>query len=196
MKLDTRHSRRTLTITTDERALPPIRVGTLKPRKILAPVDFTECSHKAVNYAVALAKHFHSKIILLHVARLAVPAPSAPSAELVVLQGGLLNEQVRDDAATQLSQWRDRIAAHVPARALVTSGVSVHEEIVATAHENNCDLIVIATHAKGALAHLFTGSVAEKVVHHAPCPVFVVREREHDFIQTRSRGRRSLVVAS
>jgi len=194
MKLKVRHSKRVpLASARGEWALPPVRVGTLKPKKILAPVDFTECSQKSVTYAVSLAKHFHSEVILLHVAIL---APATPSPELVALQSDMLNEQLRDDAEKQLSQWRDRVAAHVKASARMSSGVSVNDEIVATARETNCDLIVIATHAKGALAHLFSGSVAEKVVYHAPCPVLVVHEREHDFIQTRSRIGRSLVPAA
>jgi universal stress protein A len=194
MKLKPRHAKRTrLTPITGRWALPAIQVGTLRPKKILVPVDFTDCSQKAVTYAVSLAKHFHSEIILLHVAKLATPAPSA---ELVLIQTDVLDQQLRDDAALQLSQWRDRVAVHVRARPVVICGVSVHDEIVETARRNNCDLIVIATQPKGAIEHLFTGSVAEKVVHHAPCPVFVVREREHDFIQTRRRKRPSLASAA
>jgi nucleotide-binding universal stress UspA family protein len=194
MRLSTRHSRKiTPTLSSDEMALPPIPVGSLNPQKMLVPVDFTECSIKAVTYAVSLAKHFGSEIILLHVAPLAAPTPSA---ELVALQGVMIDEQVREDAAKHLTQWRDRIAAHVPARALVSNGVSIQDEIVTTARRYKCDLIIIATHALGGLAHFLTGSVTEKVVHHAPCPVFVVREREHDFIHSRAprRGRRTLVA--
>jgi universal stress protein A len=194
MKLKTRNSRRNLLNSTAEEWSPrPIRVGELKPKMILAPVDFTECSQKAVTYAVSLAKHFHSKIVLLHVSTIGTPTPSA---EMVALQGDLLIKETMAAAARQLSRWRDRVVEHVPARALVINGVSIQDEIVAAAHETNCDLIVMATHARGALAHLFTGSVTEKVVHHAPCPVFVVREREHDFIQTRSRTRHALSTAA
>jgi universal stress protein A len=163
----------------------------LKPKTILLPVDFTECSKKAVTYAVSMARHFHCRIILLHVARLAIPMPSP---ELVALQSDVLNDQMRNDAARQLAQWRHQVAAHVPARALVSSGGPVHEEIVAMARKTKSDLIVIATHAKGALEHLFSSNVTEKVVHHAPCPVLVVREREHDFIRTRARTRHAHVI--
>jgi universal stress protein A len=177
--------------------LPPIRVGTLKPKTILVPVDFTQCSQKAITYAVSLAIHFKCRqIILLHVAKL---APATPSPEFAVLQTDILNQQARDDAAKQLSQWRDQVAEHVPARMQVRVGVSTEDEIIEIARENDCDLIVMATHAKGALAHFFTGSVTENVVHHAPCPVFVVREQEHDFIKpkTRSvRGKRPLAMAA
>jgi nucleotide-binding universal stress UspA family protein len=172
--------------------LPPVRVGTLKPKIILVPVDFTQCSQKAITYAVSLAKLFKSQIILLHISKL---APATPSPEFAVLQTDILNEQARDDAARQLSQWLDQVAAHVPARMQVRVGVSAQEEIVEAATETQCDLIVMATHGKSGLAHWFSGSVAEKVVQHAPCPVFVVREREHDFIKPKTTRRRALVPA-
>ncbi|HEX4121504.1 MAG TPA: universal stress protein [Verrucomicrobiae bacterium] len=171
--------------------LPPIRVGTLRPKRILAPVDFTECSQKAVTYAVSLAKHFNSEIILLHISKLATVSP-AP--EFAVLQTDVLNEQARESAVRQLGQWRDRVAVHVPVRMQVRVGVSTQEEIVDAARKTDCDLIVMATHVKGALEHLFTGSVTEKVVQHAPCPVFVVREREHDFLKPKTTRRRALVM--
>jgi universal stress protein A len=194
MKLTTRRSRKTTpALSSDEFSLPPIQVGSLNPKKMLVPVDFTECSVKAVTYAVSLAKHFDSEIILLHVAPL---GPPTPSAEFVALQGVMIDEQIRDDAVNHLTQWRDRVAAHVPVRALVSSGVSIQDEIVATARKYSCDLIVIATHALGGLAHFLTGSVTEKVVHHAPCPVFVVREREHDFIQSRAQRRRQRTLVA
>jgi universal stress protein A len=169
-----------------------VQVGTLNPKTILVPVDFTECSRKAVTYAVSLAKHFKTEIVLLHVAKL---APTTPSPELVVMQTDVLNEQVRDDSERQLAQWRDQVREHVPARMLVRVGVSIQEEIVDVARETDSDLIVIATHAETGFAHFFNGSVTEKVVHHAPCPVFVVREREHDFIKPATRTRRGIAHA-
>jgi nucleotide-binding universal stress UspA family protein len=159
----------------------------LKPKKLLVPLDFSEWSEKAVTYAVSLAKHFGSEIVALHVAPMSTPVPSA---EFVAMHGVLLDDQLREDAIRHLEQWRARIAEHVPTRALIGNGVSVPEEIVSTARKHGCDLIVIGIHPKGAFEHLLTGSVAEKVVQHASCPVFVVREREHDFIDTRAQASR------
>ncbi|HEY3855397.1 MAG TPA: universal stress protein [Verrucomicrobiae bacterium] len=185
MKLTTRHTRKTIpALTADERALPPIRVGLLKPKKLLVPVDFSEWSEKAVTYAVSLAKHFGSEIVALHVAPMAAPVPSA---EFVAMQGVVLDDQLRQDAIKNLEQWRARIADHVTARAMIGSGVSVPEEIVNTARKLRCDLIVIGIHPKGTFEHFLTGSVAEKVVQRATCPVFVVREHQNDFINTRAR---------
>jgi hypothetical protein len=58
------------------------------------------------------------------------------------------------------------------------------DEIVRAAEETNTDLIIISTHGHGGWARMLIGSTAERVVRHAPCPVLVVREREHDFLDT------------
>ena len=55
-------------------------------------------------------------------------------------------------------------------------------EIVRYAQEANIDLIVLGTHGRGGLAHMLLGSVAEKVVRKAPCPVLTVRHPEHEFV--------------
>ena len=55
-------------------------------------------------------------------------------------------------------------------------------EIVRYGKEQNIDLMVLGTHGRGAIAHMLLGSVAEKVVRKAPCPVLVVRDEEHDFV--------------
>ena len=162
-------------------ALPPISVGTLRLKSILVPVDFTECSQKAVTYAVSLAKHFHSKIILLHITRMAVPMPSP---ELVAVQSDVsINRRVEDSARRAWPSGVNQVAAHVPARALVRQRRPHSRGNCRNRAQTKCDLIVLGTHAKGALEHLFSSNVAEKVVHHARCPVLVVRAREHDFIR-------------
>jgi nucleotide-binding universal stress UspA family protein len=58
------------------------------------------------------------------------------------------------------------------------------QEVVDAARESDADLIIVATHGHTGLAHVLLGSVAERVVRHAPCPVLVVRERERDFLPT------------
>jgi nucleotide-binding universal stress UspA family protein len=58
-----------------------------------------------------------------------------------------------------------------------------HTEIVEAARELGADLIVLSTHGHTGLTHALLGSTAEKVVRHAPCPVLVVREKEHEFVR-------------
>ena len=175
---------------TREAGLPPIALPELKLKKVLLPVDFSECSQKALQYALSFARQFQAEVLLLHVVETVYPPP-----ELVVLDSAALDHRVRDAAERQLAAWSKEISG-VRARALIRSGVP-HHEIVAAAEENNIDLIILGTHGRSGMAHLFLGSTAERVVRRAPCPVMVVREREHDFVETprvtrsgRSAGRR------
>jgi nucleotide-binding universal stress UspA family protein len=74
---------------------------------------------------------------------------------------------------------------------VVRNGSSAYQEIIGAATDGNVDLIIIGTHGRSGLAHVFLGSTAERVTRHAPCPVLVVREQEHDFVpgaEARSRS--------
>ena len=146
----------------------------LNLRKILVPVDFSECSRKALHYAIALAKQSQAEILLLHV--LEMPAVPVQAFETAFMEG-----TPEESAANELSEWQAHSGTTVPVKTEVCSG-SASREIVRTANENNMDLIVIGSHGRTGLARLILGSTAERVVRHAPCPVLVVREREHDFV--------------
>ena len=146
----------------------------LSVRKILVPIDFSECSRKALHYATALAKQFQAEILLVHV--LEMQAVRVQAFEAVYIEGN-----PEESAADELSKWRAKAGSQVPVKTVVCSG-SASREIVRTANESNIDLIVIGSHGRTGLARLLLGSTAERVVRHAPCPVLVVREREHDFV--------------
>ena len=75
-----------------------------------------------------------------------------------------------------------RLVIGMPFNAVVREG-EPHSEIVAAAEELATDLIVLSTHGRTGIAHVFLGSTAEKVVRHAGCPVLIVREREHEFTE-------------
>jgi nucleotide-binding universal stress UspA family protein len=77
----------------------------------------------------------------------------------------------------------DEVRGEVPADTLVRTG-SPAAEIIEAAKRIPADLIVISTHGRTGLKQVFLGSVTEYVVRHAPCPVLVVREREHEFVAT------------
>jgi universal stress protein A len=158
-----------------EAGSPAIGSSKLKLKRILLPVDFSKCSRKALEYAVSFARQFQAELLLLHVIENVYPPP-----ELMVLDSAALDNRVRDVAERQLAAWRKEIL-EVPARGVIRSGVA-HHEIVAAAEDSNIDLIILGTHGRRGMAHLFLGSTAERVVRRAPCPVMVVREREHDFL--------------
>jgi|SRR5579872_3672290 len=153
-------------------------------KRILAPMDFSECSKKAARYAIALARQFNSEVVLVHVVK---PLTPAVTPELVVVETDPMNAELRENAARKLARWRRKYVSMARIKAVVRSGFSIHQEIVAAGRETSADLIVIAAHDKSGLAHLFTGSVAEQVVRHAPCPVLVLREHERDFVALEKR---------
>jgi nucleotide-binding universal stress UspA family protein len=141
-------------------------------RHILAPTDFSDYSKKAISDAFELARTFGAKLSLLHVIEpLPYPiegfAPSAVGADLL----GDLEQQ----ASTELAQvLPDAQEAKVEVTRAVAIG-SPSQKIVETAEAEHVDLIVMATHGRTGLSHLLIGSVAERVVRTAPCPVLTVR---------------------
>jgi universal stress protein A len=147
----------------------------LKLKSILVPLDFSAASEKALTYAVPLAKQFGAKITLLHVAAL----------ELYPNDFGFIpvdDAKFNRKAKERLELLGARvIAPELLERTLVRKGVPFHE-ITNAAKQLHADLIVINTHGYTGLKHVFMGSTAERVVRHAPCPVLVVREREHEFV--------------
>lgn len=158
-----------------EAGLPPSPLPELRLRRILVPVDFSGCSRKALEYGRSFARQFNAELVLLHVIDLPV-------------SGGLPMEPVLPDleapetVAKDLATWA-REAGGPSTKAVIRTGPA-WAEIVEAADEGNVDLIVVGTHGRTGLAHLLLGSTAEKVMREAPCPVLVVREVEHDFLES------------
>lgn len=162
-----------------ETSLPPIAIPELGLKTILVPVDFSECSRKALQYAVPFAKQFNAEIVLLHIIETVPPPPM-----MVVVESDALTAKMHEQAARMLADWRQEITHVARVKSVVRGGTSAHQEILDAARDNNVDLIIVGTHGRSGLAHLLLGSTAERVIRHAPCPVLVVREREHDFVKT------------
>ncbi|MEP7117941.1 MAG: universal stress protein, partial [Acidobacteriota bacterium] len=142
----------------------------LTPTRVLCPTDFSDVSTLAEAYATALASYYDAGLHLLHVDP---PTPIlAPYGEVPV--DIRLFEQQREQAEADLTTARERArAAGVAADAAVRGGHPARE-ILAVANELQVDLIVIGTHGRGGVEHLLLGSVAEKVMRKAQCPVMVV----------------------
>ena len=136
-----------------------------------------------MEYGLSFARQFNAEMLLLHVIEftpLAAPVPPMP-----VMQDETTRAQLHENAAKQLGAWRNEISSQAAVRASVREGLSAYAEIVNAATQGNIDLIILGTQGRTGLAHLLIGSTAERVVRHAPCPVLVVREREHDFVTSR-----------
>jgi nucleotide-binding universal stress UspA family protein len=143
-------------------------------KRVLIPVDFSGDSLNALAYARALVKPFKAEVVLVHVIE---PIYYAAPADMYMTSPNvatIIGEQQRV-AAQQLK----RIAADLEkkghrVRTVLKTG-SPAQVIIDTAQRTGTDLIIMATHGHTGLAHLFMGSVAEKVVRTAACPVLTVR---------------------
>jgi universal stress protein A len=147
-------------------------------KKILVPTDFSPASKKAFSYALRLAEQLGSELILLHVLE-----PETPLTLAGRPPAAAFSEQELTDVEEGLRALVDfaQTAGVAGTASIVRTGVATHE-IIEAAKELEVDLIVIATHGFTAWKHFAIGSTAERVARAAPCPVLVVREKEHDFI--------------
>jgi universal stress protein A len=142
-------------------------------KTILVPVDFSQPSKEAVNYASALAKDYGAGLHMVFVYEPMMIVDGLESYAVV-----RSTEQMVKVVKAQLATFvREAIDELIPARSEVRIG-KPYREIVAAAKEGQADLIVIATHGDTGVKHAFLGSTAERVVRHASCPVLVVRRSQ------------------
>ena len=141
-------------------------------RQILAPTDFSDYSKEAISYALELAQTFGAKLSLLHVVEL----PPYPIEGLVpsTLRGDLLDDLERQASAELAQVLPQAQNAQIEVTRSVVIG-SPFRKIIETAEAEHVDLIVMVTHGRTGLSHLMVGSVAERVVRTAPCPVLTIR---------------------
>ena len=145
--------------------------------RILVPVDFSPHAERAFRYATTLAHRFGATLALLHV----VEDPfvtGAWSSELYLPNIPELLENLIGAAERQLATLKESAAAlGVTTETAVITGRPAHE-IVDHAKGGGFDLIVMGTHGRTGLAHVVMGSVAERVVRKAPCPVLTMQAGE------------------
>lgn len=148
-------------------------------KKILVPVDFSSESTKAIAYAVAFAREFNATITLLHVVE-PILCPADYGYGPVTMQ--IPDKAMLRKAKTRLNGLGRRlVGGKFLAETLALNG-KAYFEITEAARALGSDLIIIGTHGRTGVEHTLLGSTAEKVVRHAPCPVFVVRRKEHEFV--------------
>jgi universal stress protein A len=148
--------------------------------RILAPTDFSKFSNAALSYATAFAEKFGAELHLLHVVQnLAVMIPD--SVNVMPPVGPSV-----DQLTLAVTEALDRLIAEkrlerFKVHKAVREGTPFYE-IIQYAREADIDLIVMGTHGHSGLVHVLLGSVTEKVVRKAPCPVLTVRHPEHEFV--------------
>jgi nucleotide-binding universal stress UspA family protein len=154
----------------------------MRVRTVLCPVDFSDASREALHFAADLARQYDAELHLLHVYQ--VPGYAFP--EGVVVAGPEVMSSFLDEIDRSLGRWRleaeERGAASVECTSLPGSAAA---EIIRYAKKHDVDLIVVGTHGRGGFAHVLLGSVAEKVVRKAACPVLTVRATDHRFEEAR-----------
>jgi len=161
------------------RKAQPRRRTRIELKRILVPIDFSEHSKKALQYAIPFAEQFKASIDLLYVVE-----PTIYPADFSFGQVGFPNveDELRQRGDEELkSLIAKEIGARVPAKQVIRTGKAFYE-IGEYAREQSMDLIIIATHGHSGVEHVLFGSTAEKVVRHAPCPVLVVRMSEKEFV--------------
>lgn len=158
-------------------------------KTILLPTDGSECSRKAMAYALSFAKQYGARVVALHVIDQRWEDQTRVTfAEL----GQDLTQKIRkgyeEEARRILHEAADAARkAGVPVETRTLTGIPF-EEIVRLGEELSVDLIIMGTHGRTGMSHLLLGSVAERVVRKAPCPVLTVRQEEHDFVTPQSSG--------
>ena len=146
-------------------------------KRILCPVDFSDFSRRAFDQAVAVARIHGSEITLLHVSPVAMPTPpyeKGPSK----LPEGARNNLLRCLADLAKTVGSRTVTVHCG----VGEGLDVDAEIFRVADEMRADLIVIGTHGRSGFQHLVLGSVTEKVLRKASCPVLTVPSHAPDAV--------------
>ena len=140
-------------------------------QKILVPTDFSDLSQQALEFALSLADRFRAKLYLIHVWELPMTGSLLPPEPYP--------ESVMTEEQTAGERHLTKIANELKASGFDVEPVFVfgkpYMEIVKAAADLDVDLIVLGSHGRSGISHLLLGSVAEKVVRLAPCPVFTVK---------------------
>jgi len=150
-------------------------------KNILVATDFSEPSDAALAYGRALARTFGATLHVVHV------VDNVPTlvygAEAYAVPMPELQEEIDNAARKQLADLLvDNDRPPLPVRPILLTSNASAAAIVDYAKSERVDLIVAGTHGRGGVAHLLMGSVAERVVRTAPCPVLTVRHPEHEFV--------------
>ncbi len=148
-------------------------------KKILCPTDFSQPSLEALKAAADLAQHFGGELWVMHVILpIPPPTPVADSTFGLSLNLPLYQQELAASSEKALKDLMEqRLPQGLTAHAVLASGDPA-QEIIRTAEDQQVDLIVIATHGHTGWGHFIFGSVAEKVVRLAPCPVLTIKAHQ------------------
>ena len=145
-------------------------------KKICCAIDFSDASRAAMEVAGDLARRFGAELVLLH----AYPIPGYTFPDGSIVASPKMMQDLADQAERHLQEWRTDAEQFGAAR--VSTAKAIGEpaaEIVAFAKEQGVSLLVVGTHGRTGLEHALMGSIAERVVRRAGCPVLTVHPEGH-----------------
>jgi nucleotide-binding universal stress UspA family protein len=141
-------------------------------KRICCPIDFSDASRAAMEVAADLARRFDADLVLLH----AYPVPGYTFPDGSVVASPKMLQDLADGAERHLDEWRlDAERAGAPRVTTAKSAGEPAKEIVAFARDSGVDLLVLGTHGRSGLEHALMGSITERVLRKAHCPVLTVR---------------------
>jgi universal stress protein A len=150
-----------------------VDASTIRIKRILAPADFSDCSKKALRYALAFAGQYGAEITCLHVME-----PEKPK---IIFETEAYEKTQRVEAERKFKALVNEFDAGNLKCAFIT-GVP-HKSIVEAADKDDADLIILGEHCRtGVFGRFMMGSTTDEVVKHAHCPILVVRQNEHEFV--------------
>jgi nucleotide-binding universal stress UspA family protein len=160
----------------------------MKLTRILTPTDFSKFSGFALEWAAYLAQCMKADLTLLHV----IPEEEGKIIEEIIGEGAVIHvpkgirQNVVEDRQKKLKEQFNMVVSNDIKRSIRVEEMTrigvPFLEIIKVAKEKDVDLIVMGTHGRTGLAHVLIGSVAEKVVHHAHCPVLTIKHPQYKFI--------------
>ncbi len=151
-------------------------------KKILFPTDFSEFSNHALPYALRMAKIFDAEIVMLHAVTVYESDPNDPSHDFPSLERYCA--EVRKAAEDRIQICIGKAGASgVSATKEIVQGITPHGAILDFVKDDgNIGMVVMSTHGRSGLRHTLLGSVTENVIRYSPCPVLVVKNPEHEFV--------------
>lgn len=145
----------------------------LSIKNILVATDFSECSDSALDYGRDMARRFGAKLHVIH--NVEIMPPDLAGMGGFVAAVPQLQADLEKAAGHQLEAAGADDRRDLGAKTALVTGETTSHAIIDYAKESGIDLIVIGTHGRRGLSHVVMGSVAEKIVRTAPCPVLTVR---------------------
>jgi universal stress protein A len=154
---------------------------TMEIKKVAVATDFSKAADQALRYGLTFAGQFGAELHLVHVIEDIIP--TVPEPGLAMLPTQEIMQTLRKSSEEAMAQQIARIPAGKTNLVKVVREGVPFREVDNYAREMEIDLLVIGTHGRTGLSHLLLGSVAERVLRSAPCPVLTVHLHERDFVK-------------